>query len=146
MSKSFHVDLTKTRNIIVFGQTGAGKSSIINMLAGSPVANVSDDLMGATPSNERYPINRQDGFTYTLWDTPGCNESEYGTMSPQAAAQNLQDLVVTQPVDLLIYCIRNRLVDMIRVNYELVSKTSHKESVPIVLVVTGLEGRNNMDE
>jgi len=116
------------------------------MLAGSSVANVSDSPMGSTCSNQEHSINRQDGYTYTFWDTPGCNESEHGTLPSQAAAQNLQSLVMAQPVDLLIYCIRSRLVDMIRVNYELVSKTLHKESVPIVLVVTGLENRNDMDE
>jgi predicted GTPase len=55
-SKVIHVEHTTTHNIVIFGQTGAGKSSIINMLAGKPVAEVSECASGCTSSNKRYSI------------------------------------------------------------------------------------------
>jgi hypothetical protein len=67
-------------------------------------------------------------------------------MSSQHAAQNLQNLVKDQRVDLFIYCIRDRLVDIIRINYELVRKNPHRGKAPILLVVTGLEGIDDMEE
>ena len=71
--QNYSLERTATRNIIIFGQTGAGKSSIINMLAGSGVAEVSDSASGCTSSNKRYSIPREDN-NYTFWDTPGLNE------------------------------------------------------------------------
>jgi len=134
------------RNIVVFGQTGVGKSSIINMLAGSSVANVSPGAAGCTSSNQSYRISHGDDNCYTLWDTPGLNEAEDGTVSPQDAVHSLLDLVKDHGINLLIYCIRGRLVDIIRVNYDLFWKIICMEEVPIVLVVTGLEGKPDMDE
>jgi len=134
------------RNIVVFGQTGVGKSSVINMLAGSSVADVSSGAVGSTPSNRPYNISHGNDDVYTFWDTPGLNEAENGTVSSQAAVQNLLDLVKDHGINLLLYCIRPRLVDIIRVNYELFWKSICMEKVPIVLVVTGLEGKDDMDE
>jgi len=142
--KTVHVGHTIPRSIVVFGQTGSGKSSIINMLVGSSVADVSPGAAGCTPSNKPYRISRGDDNCYTLWDTPGLNEAEEGTVSAQDAAHNLLDLVEHHGVNLLIYCIRGRVADIIRVNYDLFCKIKSMEKVPIVLVVTGLEGK--MDE
>jgi predicted GTPase len=93
----------------------------------------------ATPSASGRPI-------YTFWDTPGLNESEEGSVSSQAAIQDLLNLVKTNDVNLLIYCIRGRLVNIIRVNYDLFWGIICKEKVPIFLVVTGLEGKTDMDD
>ena len=43
-------------NIIVFGQTGSGKSSLINMLACQDVAEVSNAAFGATPYNNKITV------------------------------------------------------------------------------------------
>jgi predicted GTPase len=116
------------------------------MLAGSSVADVSGGAVGSTPSNRSYDISHEDNNVYTFWDTAGLNEAENGTVSSHAAVQNLLDLVNEHGVNLLVYCIRPRLVNIIRVNYELFWKTICMEKVPVVLVVTGLEGRDDMDE
>jgi len=145
-TQTIHVDHTFPRNIIVFGQTGDGKSSVINMLASSSVADVSDSAVGSTPSNQPYDISHGDDNVYTFWDTAGLNEAENGTVSSQAAVQNLLDLVKDRGANLLVYCIRPRLVDIIRANYDLFCKIICMDKVPVVLVVTGLEGREDMDE
>jgi len=115
------------------------------MLAAKSVAEVSDGATGCTPSNLSYDI-RHEPHSYTFWDTPGMNEDQSGTVSSKDAIQNLLNLVQEKDVSLLIYCIRGRLVDIIRVNYELVWEIICKKEVPIVLVVTGLEFENDMDD
>jgi len=140
-----YVDRTVPRNIVIFGQTGAGKSSIINMLAGSPLAKVSGGASGCTPSSKCYSVRHGDDI-YTLWDTAGLNEADDGTVSSQAAVQNLLDLVKDHGVNLLVYCIRERFPNIIRVNYDLFWGIICRKEVPILLVVTGLEGKEDMDD
>jgi predicted GTPase len=142
-AKLIHVDRS---NIVIFGQAGSGKSSIINLLAGRSVADVSGGAAGCTSSNQHYSIPHGADTTYTFWDTAGLNEADNGTVSSQAAVQNLLDLVKDHGVNLLIYCMRPRLVDISRVNYDLFWKIICMEKVPVVLVVTGLEGREDMEE
>jgi len=56
---------------------------------------------------------------------------------------NLCNLLGEHSVNLIIYCIRgSRLTDIVRVNYDLVSGIK----VPIILIVTGLEQEENMDD
>jgi len=115
------------------------------MLAGSPIAKVSGGASGCTLSNQSYSMpHGKDNCIF--WDTAGLNEDGDGTVSSQAALQNLLNLVKDNGVNLLIYCIRARLVNIIRVNYDLFWRIICKEGVPIVLVVTGLEGKGDMDE
>lgn len=139
-------------NIIVFGQTGAGKSSLINMLARTEVAVVSNQAAGFTSSNRSYNISPPNDYgknlssTYVFWDTAGLNEGDHGTVPMQDALENLLKLVNEQSVNLVIYCIRgSRLTPIVRVNYDLFWGIICEGKVPIVLVVTGLELENNMD-
>jgi len=112
------------------------------MLAGSRVAEVSDSPSGCTSSNKRNSIPHEEDNNYTFWDTPGLNEDREGSVSSQAAVQGLLKLVNDQGVNLLMYCIRGRLVNRIRVNYDLFWGIICREKVPIVLVVrAGRKGR-----
>ena len=115
------------------------------MLAGNSIAKVSGGANGCTPSNERYTIPNGDD-NYMFWDTAGLNEAEDGTVSSQAAVRNLLNLVNDHGVNLLIYCIRERFPSIVRVNYDLFWGIICRKEVPIVLVVTGLEGKDDMDE
>ena len=138
-------------NIIVFGSTGAGKSSLINMLAGELRAKESNGPTVCTSSNDSIEISKgwPDGTqtTYTFWDTPGLNEGELGSVPAQVAMTNLCNLLREHSVNLIIHCIRgSRLTDIVRVNYDSVSGIVGKKKVPILLVVTGLEKEENMDD
>ncbi len=139
---------TQTRNVIVFGQTGAGKSSLINLLALKEVAEVSSKGFGCTESNKSFDISPSANNTYTFWDTAGLNEGEQGTVPASQAIDNLCNLVnEICSINLIIYCIRgSRLPDILRVNYDLFCGIVCEGKVPIVLVVTGLEQESDMDQ
>ncbi|TFK17258.1 hypothetical protein FA15DRAFT_650474 [Coprinopsis marcescibilis] len=138
-----HCDTEQVRNVVVFGETGVGKSSIINMLArgDSPVAEVSSGVVGCTFASAAYRTEIE-GEKYILWDTAGLNEGYTGTVNSREAAQNLQELSnrLDGRINLLVYCIRGkRLRQVIMDNYDLFYNRICRRNVPIVLVVTGLE-------
>jgi hypothetical protein len=101
---------------------------------------VSSGATGCTSSNQPYTIWTGDDTSYTFWDTPGLNEGDLGTVPSEVAVQKLLELVTEHSVHLLVYCVRGRLVDITRVNYDVFWGIICRKKVPIVLVVTGLEG------
>lgn len=142
------IERPEHRNIVIFGETGTGKSSIINMLADGDVASTSNHPEGCTFESKAYPITI-DGVSYTIWDTAGLNEAEAGTVPAGVALHHLQDLVGNLSaggLSLLVYCIRgSRYRDILKVNYDLFWGIICRGEVPIVLVVTGLENEVPMD-
>jgi hypothetical protein len=87
------------------------------------------------------------GDIYTIWDTPGLNEGRDGNVPDQEAFKQLFSLVNRSVIHLIVYCIRgSRLTDKVRVNYDLFYGIICERKVPIVLVVTGLELGNEMDQ
>ena len=137
-----------TPNIIIFGETGVGKSSLINMIIGAEVATTSSEAVGCTFESTPYDTEI-DGGKYRLWDTIGLNEGDRGTHSMELAYINLHKLVQNlkdQGIGLLVYCIRGlRIRDIIKINYDLFYRIICNEKVPIALVVTGLENEEDMD-
>ncbi|KIK15328.1 hypothetical protein PISMIDRAFT_328817, partial [Pisolithus microcarpus 441] len=69
--------ISNTLNVILFGETGVGKSSVINLMAGSLVAEVSSDLGGCTMNSTDYKVTIG-SRKITIWDTVGLEEPEMG--------------------------------------------------------------------
>ena len=139
----------KRPNVIIFGETGVGKSSLINMIAGTACAAVSSAAVGCTFESVPYDVELS-ARQYRLWDTVGLNEGEHGSTSADRAIESLQELVSNlqyEGVSLLVYCIRgSRLRDIVKINYDLFSKMICAPAVPIVVVITGLENEDNMED
>ncbi|XP_006457090.1 hypothetical protein AGABI2DRAFT_195962 [Agaricus bisporus var. bisporus H97] len=134
-------------NIVIFGETGTGKSSLVNMLSDDNVAMVSNLATGCTFESTPHAVFI-DGVPYTLWDTAGLNEGNTGSVPADQALHYLRDLVdkLKDGVSLLVYCIRgSRYRDIIKVNYDLFTEIICQGEVPVVIVVTGLENEERME-
>eukprot|EP01117_Protostelium_nocturnum_P000494 TRINITY_DN1056_c0_g1_i3.p1 TRINITY_DN1056_c0_g1~~TRINITY_DN1056_c0_g1_i3.p1 ORF type:complete len:401 (+),score=106.56 TRINITY_DN1056_c0_g1_i3:298-1500(+) len=81
--------LKKRKNVILFGRSGAGKSSVINLVFGSNVANVRGGLRGVTSECAPYD---DDVMGFRLWDTAGLCESDGGTVSDRKATEAVVNL------------------------------------------------------
>lgn len=140
-------------NILIFGQTGTGKSSVINMLNGKKVAESSPDARGCTFSSTPYFLalphgDGGDTRKYCIWDTAGLNEDAAGSVSPEQAVNKLLELTqnIQGRLHLLLYCIRaTRYHKVIKDNYDLFCDMVAQRKVPIVLVVTGCEHFEDMN-
>jgi GTPase SAR1 family protein len=135
--------LSKTRipNVIVFGETGAGKSSVINMLAGGLAAETSNSAVGVTFKNEVFKKQIR-GLPFNIYDTVGLSEGDAGRVPGRISIKSLYQLIrrVEGGVDLLVYVLRGpRIRGAARKNYLMFYEIFCKKKVPIVIVVTGLE-------
>ncbi|KAF8991391.1 hypothetical protein BDQ17DRAFT_1546880 [Cyathus striatus] len=122
--------MTDIPNIIVFGETGAGKSSVINMLPGIPAKRV---------------LKKK----FNVWDTPGLNEGNSGTVNSTRAVEILLDLVSSSctGINMLVMVMRApRITDFLPKAYRLLHSTICQKSVPIAIVVTGLDNNNERKE
>jgi len=136
-------------NIILFGETGVGKSSVINLIAGQQIANVSPDVQGCTMSSKEYYFNVAER-QFRIWDTVGLEEPEMGVNGYLAAIEKALDLIqrLSQEggVNLLLFCIRgNRVTATTQSNYRLFYEVLCGSAVPISLVITHLEREPDMD-
>ncbi|XP_006457070.1 hypothetical protein AGABI2DRAFT_195950 [Agaricus bisporus var. bisporus H97] len=141
-------ELKGPANIVIFGETGTGKSSLINMLSDEGTAAVSNLAVGCTFESAPYPVSI-DGVRYTLWDSAGLNEGDAGSVPGDIALHHLRDLVnnLNDGISLLVYCIRgSRYRDIIKVNYDLFTEIICQREVPVVIVVTGLENEECMED
>ncbi|KIJ67581.1 hypothetical protein HYDPIDRAFT_38074 [Hydnomerulius pinastri MD-312] len=138
------------RNVIIFGESGVGKSSLINMITGQNHAATSPDALGCTFRHTKYPAVI-DGETYQLWDTAGLDEATMGKVPAPIAEENLKkflrQLVKAEGIQLLIYCVRgSRATRALLRNYRIFYTAICRRKAPVVVVVTGLENyKGSMD-
>ncbi|KAG2151277.1 uncharacterized protein EDB93DRAFT_310004 [Suillus bovinus] len=139
------------KNIVLFGQGGAGKSSLVNLMAGNNVARTSIDVKRCTLKWEKYPV-AFDGGHYNIFDTIGLEEPQLGVSQYLDAVENAHSLIQTLDsqggIDLLMFCMRaGRLTATLLNNYRLFNEFLCEKKVPIVIVITYLENEEGeMDE
>ncbi|KAJ3521892.1 hypothetical protein NMY22_g12122 [Coprinellus aureogranulatus] len=144
------------RNIVFFGETGVGKSAIVNMLLefsgkqlNAGAATVSSAAEGCTASSTGYSCH-MNGNTYVLWDTAGMVEGDFGHVTAKEAEERLAELLCKMPdggISLLVYCIRGRrLRPIVKQHYDLFFQEICGGQIPLLLVVTGLENEVNMED
>ncbi|KAG1813086.1 P-loop containing nucleoside triphosphate hydrolase protein [Suillus variegatus] len=150
-----HVPSKKTastkHNVVVFGQAGAGKSSLVNLIAGENLAEISRDMTRCTLKWEEYPI-KFGGGSYNIFDTVGLDEPQLGIPQYLDAVENAYSLIQTLErqggIDLLIFCMRaGRLTATLQNNYRLFNEFLCEKKVPVVIAITSLENEvGEMDD
>ncbi|KAJ2923523.1 hypothetical protein H1R20_g13571, partial [Candolleomyces eurysporus] len=142
------------KNIVFFGETGVGKSSVIKMFregidsSDSQPIPISSGAVGCTFSSKGYEADVNEG-RYMLWDTAGLNEGVKGAVTHEKSVESLEELLLKLDgrIHLLVYCIRGkRFRQVVQDNYDLFYGELCGYQVPIVAVVTGLENEEpNME-
>ncbi|KAF9230002.1 P-loop containing nucleoside triphosphate hydrolase protein, partial [Melanogaster broomeanus] len=132
-------------NVIFIGETGAGKSSVINLILGvDNRAATSRDGAPCTTGFRPYDVALW-GTTYRLWDTPGLHESSRFTFSvppsERALKKFLREKYFAGEIDLVVYCSRaGRALSSMTSAYKTFGKPIRQFAAPLVIAVTHLEG------
>jgi len=137
-------------NYIVFGEMGAGKSSLINLIAGKECAKSSPDATSCTLKSTEYEIELPD-LHFNIFDTMGLNEPTMSTENYLDAIVKAHALIASLKerggIDGLLFCIRGgRISETTQKNYRLFHEFLCQGEVPLALVITGLEGETDMDD
>ncbi|KAI6167603.1 hypothetical protein EDD17DRAFT_852428 [Pisolithus thermaeus] len=132
----------QTRTVVIVGGSGAGKSSIINAIAGEMRAEISSDADTCARECQGFLAELKPGIITELWDTTGWDES----LVIEKVARHVQRLVKTRGVDLLLFCVRagDRVKSHVERFKRKIQPIYGKETT-VALVVTGLEDENDMD-
>ena len=139
-----------TINVVLFGETGVGKSSVINLIARKDVAKVSSDANGCTMQTTRYNIPF-DGVNFAIFDTIGLEEPQMGVnvylKAMEKAYELIGELGAAGGIHLLLFCMRGgRISATTQSNYRMFCECLYNKKVPIALVFTGLEREVDMED
>lgn len=140
-------------NVIVFGESGGGKSSVINMLDGGPALPVDDSAEGSTsvvsPTACQKTIS---GLRCQVFDTGGLNKPGKTTWrrkdKTKLARRQLERIIEETKFNLFVYVMSApQIPRTAQQNYRILYDLAGPKRVPIVVVITRLEDRDGtMDQ
>jgi len=139
-------------NVLIIGETGVGKSSVVNLIAGRDRAKVSPDCNVCTKKTTRYDMTI-DSMPLHVWEIVGFNQPTDGKNAADKDI-SMQDVDLgtilshdeTATVDVVLFCMRGERVRGITKKILDFVKNMFWDQVPIVLVINHLELKENMEE
>jgi len=145
-------DIPGHRNILIVGDVGVGKSSLINLIADGELAATSDGAKSCTFQSKGYPVTLR-GVEFVLHDTAGQHEAKGGMKDIEylnavhQAYSLISRLEQSGGISLLVYCMRfGRVTIAMQQTYNLFVEVFCNRQVPVVIVVTHLERYGCMEE
>jgi hypothetical protein len=142
-------------NIVVFGETGGGKTSVINMLDDVDPPLTVDDTAEGTVFTHAARTKTISGQVYRIFDTVGLNRpaqtqkwKPWGHWRDVAKDTKHQLTKIIKNLDpgpnLLVYVMRApQIPSTAQKNYRIFFGDVCEKQVPIVIIITGLENRGN---
>ncbi|KAF8548046.1 hypothetical protein OG21DRAFT_1399047, partial [Imleria badia] len=132
-------------NVIICGDSGVGKSSLINLLAGEQVADVSTRATSCTLNYSSYKINT--GMQqFLVWDTVSFRGRDVG-IAIENAVRLIREVFRQGGVDLLVLCRKASWAPSSELqSYRLFEKFLYQGQVPVAVVVTHLEWYEPMEK
>ncbi|KAF8550587.1 hypothetical protein OG21DRAFT_1499712 [Imleria badia] len=130
--------LQPIHNVVLFGVLGCGKSSIINLLADQPIAQVSTDVVPCTKRPLWYQMSIGER-RFRLWDTMGFSLARGRDTSPLLPYEQAHAVLrnITDGVDLILLCVRKDAIFASLGNlYRLINDFFYGGRAPIAIVVT----------
>jgi len=133
----------------LFGKSGAGKSSMVNMLSTNEyTADTSSGAKSCTLESCNSDINVGE-HPMTIWDMARLDEGDVGRIPKSEAVIQLYKLLrkLSNGVSLLMFVMcAPRIKSTIPQNWKLFHEIICRRKVPIIIVITRLENKDNMDE
>lgn len=141
----------KPKNVIIFGETGVGKSSVINLMAGREVALTSPNLKACTLQATQHLFSLPAEVPLRIFDTVGLEEPYFGVNTFLGAIEKAHELVTSLHraggIDLLLFCIKGgRITAAMQRSYRLFFEILCESRVPLAIVVTNLETEDVMED
>lgn len=131
-----------SKNVVIIGQSGVGKSSLINMICPGANAPTSNDTTGCTREEKGYTCNLGGQLSCQVHDTIGLEEGFWGFLFAPKAEKRLKTYLKDsrERWHLLVYCIPgNRGLKKSHARNFKKFKSVVGDKVPVVVVVTNLE-------
>jgi len=133
----------------LFGESGAGKSSVVNMLSTNEyTANTSSGAKSCTLESCNSDIDVGE-HPMTIWDTARLDEGDVGQIPKSEAVIQLYKLLhkLSNGISLLMFIMSApRIKSTVPQNWKLFHEIICWRKVPIIIVITGLENEDNMNE
>lgn len=151
---SYEARRSSTSNILIVGETGVGKSSVVTLIAGELLADVSSSASGCTMEATSYDVILPDdkGLNHhiRLFDTVGLNEPSLSKTDYLTAIEKANTLICqlqrTGGIRLLLFCIRGgRITAVTQSNYRLFCDILCQNEVPVAFVIAGLENEVSLE-
>ena len=139
-------------NIILFGESGVGKSAVVNQIFDRPVVRVGNQAVGCTVESTKVSGFLKDypNIYCNVYDTIGLSESSKGSVPTSRAFVELIKLAYAVPegINLLLCCHSKGRVssERFKANYRIFKEELCENRIPCVLVATKCEGDDPIDE